>query len=123
MPLTPDPSGTAPLSIPDLMTNWRGLPFEPFRDGVRIHHIRKGAPAVAVLHYDAGATVPRHLHTGLESILVLDGVQCDEHGKYPAGTLMVNPEGSIHSVWSDTGCAVLIQWERPVKILDEEDTK
>jgi len=105
--------------LTDLLGTWRDLPFEPFRDGVEIHHIRKGAPALAILRYAPGATVPRHLHTGLETILVLDGTQCDEQGSYPPGTLVVNPEGSIHSVWSDTGCAVLIQWERPVQILED----
>ena len=109
-----------PLNIPDLLTRWRDLPFGPFREGVEIHHIHQGAPAVAILRYAPGAAVPRHLHTGLETILVLDGIQCDERGAYGPGTLVLNPEGSIHSVWSRTGCAVLIQWERPVRILEED---
>lgn len=107
-----------PTVIADLMTTWQDLPFEPFRDGVDIHHIRQGAPAVAILRYAPGARVPLHLHTGLETILVLDGAQSDERGTYGKGTVVLNPQGSSHSVWSDTGCAVLIQWERPVKILD-----
>jgi len=32
---------------------------------------------------------------------------------------VVNPEGSVHSVRSEEGCVVLIQWERPVRILEE----
>ncbi len=108
--------------IANFMGIWRDLPFEPFRDGVDIHHIWRGEPALAILRYAPGAKVPRHVHMGLETILVLDGVQCDETGAYPQGSLMINPEGSEHSVWSDTGCAVLIQWERPVKILEEGQT-
>ncbi|MFK7753153.1 MAG: cupin domain-containing protein [Sedimentitalea sp.] len=106
-----------PLALADLMNNWRDLPFEPFRDGVDVHYIKQGAPAVAILRYAPGAKVPLHLHTGLESILVLDGVQSDERGDYGKGALVLNPQGSTHSVWSETGCAVLIQWERPVEIL------
>jgi len=106
-----------PISLPDLMQNWRDLKFEPFRDGVEIHHIRQGAPALAILRYMPGATVPMHLHTGLETILVLDGAQSDENGTYGAGSLVLNPEGTTHSVWSEKGCAVLIQWERPIKAL------
>ena len=98
---------------------WRALDFSPFREGVEICELRQGEPAVAVLRYAPGAMVPRHLHTGLETIMVLDGVQSDEHGDYPAGSLILNPEGTIHSVRSHEGCVVLIQWERPVQFLEQ----
>ena len=83
-----------------------------------MHYFKQDAPALAVLRYAPGANVPHHLHTGLETILVLDGVQSDERGDYAKGTLIMNPEGTTHSVWSEHGCAVLIQWERPVQILE-----
>ncbi len=35
-------------------------------------------------------------------------------------TLMLNPEGSEHSVWSVTGCVVLIQWAKPVEFIGAE---
>ena len=38
---------------------------------------------------------------------------------YGPGCCVVNAKGSEHSVWSDTGCVVLIQWDRPVSILGE----
>lgn len=107
-----------PVALHDFVDNWRNLSFEPFREGVDIHHIRQGSPGVAILRYAPGAKVPLHLHTGLETILVLDGVQSDERGDYSKGALILNPQGTRHSVWSETGCAVLIQWERPVKILE-----
>ncbi len=49
-----------------------------FRDGIAVHWLREGRegePSVALLRYAAGAGVPRHRHVGLETILVLDGVQ------------------------------------------------
>lgn len=107
-----------PVALHDFVDSWRDLSFEPFREGVDIHHIRQSSPAVAILRYAPGARVPLHLHTGLETILVLDGVQSDERGDYPKGALILNPEGTRHSVWSEAGCAVLIQWERPVEILE-----
>ncbi len=109
-----------PLVIPDLPSRFTDLHFEPFRDGVDIHYVKRGAPAVALLRYAPGARVPRHRHTGLESILVLEGEQSDERGTYPAGSFVLNPEGSSHSVWSETGCVVLIQWERPVEFLNKD---
>jgi len=107
-----------PIVIADLQSSWRDLPFTYFRDGVEAHHIKTGAPAIAILRYAPGASVPLHLHTGLETILVLEGVQSDERGHYAQGTLILNPKGSSHSVWSEQGCVVLIQWEKPIKLLD-----
>ncbi|MEO8532019.1 MAG: cupin domain-containing protein [Deltaproteobacteria bacterium] len=97
---------------------WATMPFEPFRDGVEICHLWRGEPAVALLRYAKGASVPRHRHTGLETILVLDGTQSDDNGTYATGTLTFNPTGTAHKVWSDTGCTVLIQWEKPVEFID-----
>ena len=99
---------------------WKELDFGPFRDGVTLHWIKPfegDQPGVALLKYEAGAFVPRHRHEGLETILVLQGTQSDETGDYGAGTYIVNAAGTEHSVWSDTGCVVLIQWDRPVTIL------
>ena len=98
---------------------WKDLDFGPFRDGVTLHWIKPfegDQPGVALLKYEAGAVVPRHRHEGLETILVLQGTQSDETGDYGAGTYIVNAAGTEHSVWSDTGCVVLIQWDRPVTI-------
>jgi anti-sigma factor ChrR (cupin superfamily) len=100
---------------------WQALDFVPFREGVEICSLQVGEPAVALLRYAAGASVPRHLHTGLETILVLQGTQSDEQGDYPTGSLILNLEGSTHSVWSREGCVVLIQWDRPVRFVDPED--
>ena len=97
-----------------LSGGWRDAAFQPFREGVEIAWLRADSPAVALLRYAPGASVPRHRHTGLETIMVLEGAQSDERGRYAAGALVLNPEGSEHSVWSETGCVVLIQWERPV---------
>ncbi len=98
--------------------------FEPFRPGVEIHHIARsvdGGPGVALLRYAAGACVPRHRHAGLETILVLEGAQSDDAGRYAAGDFVVNRPGSVHRVWSDEGCLVLIHWAAPVEILDEAE--
>ena len=102
---------------------WKDLAFEHFRDGVEVFWLEKGAtdddPSVALLKYAPGARVPRHLHRGLETIVVLDGVQSDEAGDYAAGAVVLNSAGSAHSVWSKPGCVVLINWTRAVLILDE----
>jgi anti-sigma factor ChrR (cupin superfamily) len=114
--LVSDPFALAAF-LPDA---WRHAVYQPFRDGVEISPIVTGEPAVALLRYAPGAGVPKHLHHGLETILVLEGSQSDERGTYDTGSLVFNPEGSIHSVWSDAGCVVLIQWARGVEFLDAD---
>ena len=102
---------------------WRDLPFEYFRDGVEVHWLERGsgtAASVAILRYEPGSRIPRHRHAALETIVVLEGVQSDEKGDYPAGTVVLNRVGTVHSVWSEKGCVVLIEWELPVVILTEE---
>ena len=92
--------------------------WKPLRPGVDIHTLYQhgeDGPTAALLRYAPGAEVPRHLHTGAEHIFVLEGAQQDERARYPAGSIVVNPEGSAHRVWSREGCVVLIVWARPVR--------
>lgn len=100
--------------------SWRDAAFAPFRDGVEIARIHAGPPDVALLRYAPGASVPAHYHPDLETILVLEGTQSDERGTYPSGSLVLNPAGTSHRVWSDDGCVVLIQWTMPVEFLLSE---
>jgi len=100
-----------------LTTDWRDADYRPFRDGIEIARLREDDPAVALLRYAPGARVPEHRHEGLEMICVLDGAQSDERGTYETGDVVLNPTGSVHSVWSDPGCVVLILWERPITFL------
>lgn len=104
-----------------LRGGWRDLQYERFRDGIEAHWLERGGtdqPSLALLRYAPGAGVPRHRHTGLETILVLEGTQSDEAGEYGEGDLVLNAIGSEHSVWSRLGCVVLIQWTRPVVFLN-----
>jgi anti-sigma factor ChrR (cupin superfamily) len=110
-----------PVHIPGLLAGaWEAAAFVPFRDGVEIARLHDGPPAVALLRYAPGAGVPAHLHHGLETILVLEGTQSDERGDYPVGSLILNPEGTSHRVWSKEGCVVLIQWTLPVEFLPSD---
>lgn len=107
-----------PIHLPGLLSGGHAAArFVPFREGVEIARLLEGPPDVALLRYAPRASVPRHRHGGLETILVLEGEQSDERGDYGAGSLVLNPEGTVHSVWSRPGCLVLISWERPVVFL------
>jgi len=49
------------------------------------------------------------LHPQGEEILVLDGVFSDEHGDWPAGTYLLNPEGFRHAPFSRGGCLLFVK--------------
>lgn len=90
------------------------------REGVRILVLdegKDGSDRVALLRYDPGASVPRHVHRGRETIYVIEGAQEDDTGVHPAGTWIANPPGTRHSIRSPTGCVVLIHWSAPVEFL------
>lgn len=95
------------------------LPWQPFREGIDIYRLygdgTKGS-AAALLRYQPGAKVPRHDHQGFEHIFVLSGSQTDQNGEHEAGTLVINPPSSNHSVVSVSGCIVLAIWEKPISI-------
>ncbi|WP_298137347.1 dimethylsulfonioproprionate lyase family protein [Acidiferrobacter sp.] len=94
--------------------------WRPLRPGVRIRDLFKGPDLhIALLSYIPGACVPMHVHTGDEHIFVVQGSQSDEQGDYPAGSYIFNPAGTSHSVQSEEGCLVLIQWRSPVAFIDD----
>jgi len=50
----------------------------------------------SIVRYDPGSSFPAHPHPDGEEILVLEGTFSDEHGRYPAGSYLLNPEGFSH---------------------------
>lgn len=95
------------------------LPWKPFRPGVEIYRLYgdgQGGAAAALLRYQPGASVPRHDHVGFEHIFVISGSQTDQNGEHKAGTLVINPPHTNHSVISQAGCIVLAIWEKPISL-------
>lgn len=91
--------------------------WKPFRQGIdilRIYGDGEVGAAAALLSYAPGATVPAHVHTDYEHILVLSGSQSDDEGTYGPGTCVIHGPGTRHSVRSDNGCLVLAIWAKPV---------
>ena len=63
----------------------------------------------SVVRYDADSAFAEHPHPDGEEILVLDGVFSDEHGDYPAGSYLLNPEGFSHAPFSRQGCVLFVK--------------
>jgi anti-sigma factor ChrR (cupin superfamily) len=66
-------------------------------------------PVTSIVKYEAGGKFRTHPHPQGEEIFVLDGEFCDGHGRYPAGTYLLNPEGTEHAPYSDIGCTLFVR--------------
>jgi anti-sigma factor ChrR (cupin superfamily) len=75
-------------------------------------------PQAGFLHYQPGASVPRHEHMGLEHILILHGSQSDGEQLFTKGSLVVQHTQSEHAIISEEGCIALGIWQKPVRFVD-----
>jgi quercetin dioxygenase-like cupin family protein len=120
----PDPVPQHPcIEITDLFrvaTHPDEIPWQPFQDGVEIHRLYGDGitgPTAALIRFRKDGKVPAHAHNGYEHIIVLAGTQRDQNSTAAAGTLIINPPGTQHSVVSEAGCIVLAIYEKPVSFL------
>ena len=67
------------------------------------------AKATSIVRYQPGSRFQLHHHEFGEDILVLDGTFSDETGNYPAGTYIMNPPGSSHAPFSESGCTLFVK--------------
>lgn len=67
------------------------------------------AKATSIVRYGPNTRFAAHCHDFGEEILVLDGELRDEFGHYPAGTYLMNPPGSSHAPYSETGCTLFVK--------------
>jgi anti-sigma factor ChrR (cupin superfamily) len=91
MPWTPSPSRTV----------WRK----------RVHLVGppESGQVTSVVRYEPSSTFHTHAHPDGEEIYVLEGVFSDEHGDWPAGTYLLNPEGFRHAPFSRDGCVLFVK--------------
>jgi anti-sigma factor ChrR (cupin superfamily) len=106
------------------IAEWQdNIAWEPFIDGVEIHRLYGDGltgPSAALLRFRKAGKVTLHRHTGYEHIIVLAGSQRDQNSVAEAGTLIINPPGTAHSVISEAGCIVLAIYEKPVEFVPLE---
>jgi ChrR-like protein with cupin domain len=77
----------------------------------RVHRVgpAESGQVTSLVRYEPGASFPEHDHPGGEEILVLEGIFSDEHGDWPEGTFLLNPEGFTHRPFSKDGCLLLVK--------------
>ncbi len=77
----------------------------------RVHLVGppESGQVTSIVRYEPDSSFPAHDHPEGEEIVVLDGVFSDEHGDWPAGTLLLNPEGFRHAPFSRPGCILFVK--------------
>lgn len=77
----------------------------------RVHLVGppESGQVTSIVRYDVNSRFPAHDHPDGEEILVLAGVFSDEHGDWPAGTYLLNPEGFRHAPFSEGGCVLFVK--------------
>jgi hypothetical protein len=77
----------------------------------RLHLVgpQESGQVTSLVRYEPGSTFAAHDHPDGEEILVLEGVFSDEHGDWPAGTYLLNPEGFRHAPFSRPGCLLFVK--------------
>ena len=80
-----------------------------FRKRVHLVGPPESGQVTSIVRYEPNSTFPAHDHPDGEEILVLDGVFSDEHGDWPAGTYLLNPEGFRHAPFSNDGCLLFVK--------------
>ena len=77
----------------------------------RVHLVGppESGQVTSIVRYQPESSFPAHDHPEGEEILVLEGVFSDEHGDWPAGTYLLNPEGFRHAPFSKEGCLLFVK--------------
>jgi len=98
-----------------VVVDTQSMPWTPSAGGhvsrKRMHRVgpQESGQVTSVVRYEPGAAFPGHDHPEGEEILVLEGVFSDEHGDWPAGTYLLNPEGFHHAPFSKHGCTLFVK--------------
>jgi hypothetical protein len=91
------------------------LDWQPSPSGTvwrkRLHLVgaAEAGQVTSIVRYEPDSTFAAHDHPDGEEILVLEGVFSDEHGDWPAGTYLLNPEGFRHAPFSGPGCLLFVK--------------
>lgn len=101
---------SAKASVDTNAMDWAPSPSGTvFRKRVHLVGPPESGQVTSIVRYAPASSFPAHDHPDGEEILVLDGVFSDEHGDWPAGTYLLNPEGFRHAPFSNDGCLLFVK--------------
>jgi len=101
---------TARVVVDSSSLPWTTSPSRTVRRR-RLHLVGppESGQVTSIVRYERGSTFPAHDHPEGEEILVLQGIFSDEHGDWPVGSYLLNPEGFRHRPFSHDGCLLFVK--------------
>jgi anti-sigma factor ChrR (cupin superfamily) len=109
-PLSVNGDLTARVSVDTARMEWSPSPSGTvWRKRLHLVGPAESGQVTSVVRYEPRSKFHAHDHPDGEEILVLDGVFSDEHGDWPAGTYLLNPEGFRHAPFSRDGCVLFVK--------------
>lgn len=92
-----DAADQTPVVINTLTEPW----YQGMVPGLKVMPLHEfGSEHVALVKWAPNTRFNAHRHWGGEEIFVLEGVFCDEHGHYPAGSWLRSPHLSEHQPYT-----------------------
>ena len=89
---------------------WQASPSPTvWRKRLELRGSQEAGRVTSIVRYDSRSSFASHGHPDGEEILVLEGTFSDEHGDYPAGSFLLNPEGFFHAPFSNPGCRLFVK--------------
>lgn len=99
-----------PVVLDTSAMHWQSSPATGvWRKRLELRGADESGRVTSIVRYDPGSRFPPHGHPDGEEILVLEGTFADEHGCYPAGTYLLNPDGFRHAPRTDEGCVLFVK--------------
>ena len=90
--------------------DWQASPSPSvWRKRLELSGPAEAGRVTSIVRYDADSRFHEHPHPDGEEIFVLEGVFSDEHGDYPPGSFLLNPEGFSHAPRSKDGCVLFVK--------------
>ncbi len=98
-----------PVVIPAEDMRWSPSPM-PGVERLRLERQNaESGHTTSIVRYAPGSSFSRHVHTGGEEYLVLDGTFSDNTGDFGEGFYVRNPPGSSHQPHCDDGCTIFVK--------------
>lgn len=97
-------------------------PWESLCPGVDVKTLHRDETQtlhVMLMRYAPGAVIPKHRHSAVEHIFVLEGSVEDEYGACTAGNYALRPPGCVHAPGSHGGAVALAISYGPTVRIDE----
>ena len=91
-------------------------------DGVSFKTLRRDdvtGGLTVLLRFEPGARFPAHRHPAGEEVFVIDGQVKIGNERLQQGDYLYADPDSIHAVWTESGCTLLVMLPKPAEIVEK----